>query len=34
MQRDGLTEFEKLQTTWIQKLAFYDWVGGVVLLGL
>jgi len=34
MQRNGLTEAEKFQTTLIQKLAFYDWVGGVVMLGL
>lgn len=34
LQRNGLTEVEKFQTTLIQKLAFYDWAGGVVLLGL
>lgn len=29
-----LQKLKNLRTTWIQKLAFYDWVGGVVLLGL
>jgi hypothetical protein len=34
MQRNGFQEFENIQSTWIQKLAFYGLLGGVVQLGL